>query len=160
MSKFTDILTVSPLADGRTWVTRKEFGYDIGKEDSGNSIDVPIGFMTDFASIPRPLWAFLPRWGKYGNAAVIHDYCYWEQRFTRKESDIIFREAMQVLEVPGYKRFLIYHAVRLGGWLAWSGNNQKKKQGISRIAAIMPVKSVELPASLRINRQAPDIDSN
>lgn len=77
MSRFTDILTVSPLADGQTWVIRRDFGYDIGTEGSGNSIDVPIGFMTDFASVPRPLWALLPKWGKYGNTAVIHDYCYW-----------------------------------------------------------------------------------
>ena len=86
MSKFTDILTVSPLADGKTWVTRKEFGYDIGEVDSGNLIDVPIGFMTDFASVPRPLWWFIPKWGKYGNAAVIHDFSYWQQQFSRKGS--------------------------------------------------------------------------
>lgn len=152
MSKFTDILTVSPLADGKTWVTRKEFGYDIGKEGSGNSIDMPIGFMTDFASVPRLLWAFLPRWGKYGNAAVIHDYCYWEQRFSRKESDRIFREAMEVLGVPTYKILLMYYAVRLGGWLAWSGNKRMKKKGISRVASIMPVKSTEVPALLQAKR--------
>ena len=49
MSKFTDILKVSPLADGKTWVTRKEFGYDIGEEGSDNSIKVPIGFITEKA---------------------------------------------------------------------------------------------------------------
>jgi len=146
VSKFTDILTVSPLADGKTWVTKKEFGYDIGKEGSGNSIDVPIGFKTDFASVPRFLWVFLPRWGKYGNAAVIHDYCYWNQNRLRKESDMIFREAMEVLEVPEYNIFLMYWAVRLFGWLAWSGNKRRKKKGINKVAAKMPKKSVEVTA--------------
>lgn len=149
MSRFTEVLVVSPLADGKTWVTRKEFGYDIGEEGSANSVDVPIGFMTDFASVPRLLWAFLPRWGKYGNAAVIHDYCYWDQSCPRKETDRIFREAMEVLKVPTYKIRLIYYAVRLGGWLAWSRNRRMKKKGISRVAAMMPVKSTEVPASLR-----------
>jgi len=149
MSKFTEVLVVSPLADGRTWVTRKDFGYDIGEEGSGNTIDVPIGFMTDFASIPRPLWVILPRWGKYGNAAVIHDYCYWEQSRSRLESDRIFREAMEVLEVPGWKSCAMYYSVRLGGCLAWSGNRRKKEKGISKIAAVMPVKSVEVPKSLQ-----------
>jgi len=146
MSKFTDILTVSPLADGKTWVTRKEFGYDIGEEGSGNSIDVPIGFKTDFASVPRLLWVFIPRWGKYGNAAVIHDYCYWAQRFSREDSDRIFREGMEVLEVPKWKILLMYWAVRLGGGLAWAGNKRRKKKGINKVAARMPTKSVEVTA--------------
>ncbi|NQT31662.1 MAG: DUF1353 domain-containing protein [Deltaproteobacteria bacterium] len=149
MSKFTEVLVVSPLADGKTWVTRKEFGYDIGEEGSGNTIDVPIGFMTDFASIPRPLWVILPRWGKYGNAAVIHDYCYWEQSRSRLEADRIFREAMEVLQVPRWKVRAMYYSVRLGAGLAWSGNRRKKEKGISRIAAVMPVKSVEVPKSLQ-----------
>lgn len=152
MSRFTEVLIVSPLADGRTWVTRKEFGYDVGEEGSGDSIDVPIGFMTDFASIPRPLWALLPRWGKYGNAAVIHDYCYWDQSRSRLESDRIFREAMEVLQVPRWKIRAIYCAVRLGAGMAWSGNRRKKEKGISKIAAVMPVKSVEVPDSLRAKR--------
>jgi hypothetical protein len=152
MSRFTEVLLVSPLADGRTWVTRKEFGYDVGEEGSGDSIDVPIGFMTDFASVPRPLWAILPRWGKYGNAAVIHDYCYWDQSRSRLESDRIFREAMEVLKVPRWQIRAMYCSVRLGGGMAWAGNKRKKKKSISKIAAMMPVKSVEVPDSLRAKR--------
>ncbi|MCX5786197.1 MAG: DUF1353 domain-containing protein [Elusimicrobia bacterium] len=63
MSQFTAILLVSPLADGRTWVIRSEFGYDVGAEGSGDRIDVPIGFKTDFATVPRLFWAVLPQWG-------------------------------------------------------------------------------------------------
>ena len=155
MSRFTDILMVSPLADGKTWVTMREFGYDIGKEGSENSIDVPIGFMTDFASIPRPLWAFLPRWGKYGNAAVIHDYCYWDQSRSRKESDLIFREAMEVLKVPPFKIRLMYYAVKLFGSFAWRGNAQMKKKALSRVAAVMPIKSTDTPSTLQA-RKKPD----
>jgi len=149
MSRFTEVLTVSPLADGRTWVTRKDFGYDVGEEGSGDSIDVPIGFMTDFASIPRPLWIILPRWGKYGNAAVIHDYCYWEQSRSRLESDRIFRQAMGVLNVPKWKICVMYCAVRLGAGLAWSGSRRQKEKGLTKVAATMPVKSVEVPEELR-----------
>ena len=52
MSRFTEILNVSPLPDGKNWVIMKDFGYYVGEEDSGNRIDVPIGFITDFASVP------------------------------------------------------------------------------------------------------------
>src|SRR6266571_3848085 len=32
MSRFTDVLLVSPLADGSTWVIMRDFGYDVGAE--------------------------------------------------------------------------------------------------------------------------------
>jgi hypothetical protein len=127
MSRFTDELIVSPLPDGRTWVIRSDFGYDIGEEGSGMTIHVPIGFKTDFASVPRLLWAFIPRWGKYGNAAVIHDILYWDQKYPRKEADTIFLEAMTVLNVSKLLRHVIYYAVRLFGWYAWIQNKKKKQ---------------------------------
>ncbi len=34
MSRFTEALVVSPLADGKTWYLRDEFGYDVGREGS------------------------------------------------------------------------------------------------------------------------------
>src|SRR5256885_7105310 len=79
VSRFTEILLVSPLADGNTWVIMRDFGYEVGAEGSGDRVDVAIGFQTDFATVPRPLWIVLPKWGRYGNAAVIHDWLYWEQ---------------------------------------------------------------------------------
>ena len=150
MSRFTEILLVSPLADGKSWVIKKDFGYDVREEGSGDTINVPIGFMTDFASVPRPLWWLLPKWGKYGNAAVIHDYCYWEQSRSRKKSDLIFHEAMQVLEVPDWKIFLMYYAVRLGGGLAWLGNSRRKKVEKNKVTKILPEKSIETASSLRL----------
>jgi hypothetical protein len=126
MSRFTDELLVSPLPDGRTWVIRRDFGYDIGEEGSGDTIDVPIGFKTDFASVPRILWSLIPRWGKYGNAAVVHDFLYWDQKLTRKKCDELFLEAMCVLNVSLPQRKLIYYAVRLFGWYAWSRNRRNK----------------------------------
>ena len=125
MSRFTESLVVTPLPDGRTWIILYDFGYEIGDEGSGDVINVPIGFHTDFASIPRPLWAIFPRWGKYGNAAVIHDYLYWEQSHNRKESDDILLEGMVVLEVGYFTRYAIYWAVRLGGWWAWRRNKNR-----------------------------------
>ena len=125
MSRFTESLVVTPLPDGKTWIILYDFGYEVGEEGSGEVINVPIGFHTDFASIPRPLWAIFPRWGKYGNAAVIHDYLYWEQSHNRKESDDILLEGMVVLEVGYFTRYAIYWAVRLGGWWAWRRNKNR-----------------------------------
>ena len=149
MSRFTDVLLVSPLGDGRTWVIKREFGYDIGAEGSGNSVEVPVGFMTDFASVPRPFWIFIPQWGKYGNAAVIHDYLYYDQARPRKDADAIFYEAMGVLAVPAVTKHLMYRAVKYFGIFAWNGNKKRKTQKISKLAQDRIIKSVEKPAALR-----------
>ena len=127
MSRFTDMLLVSPLPDGRTWVIQRDFGYDVGSEGSAEAVDVPIGFKTDFTSVPRFLWSLLPQWGTYGHAAVIHDFCYWHQHYSRKRSDEIFREAMKVLQVKPWKRAVIYYSVRWFGWLVWWRNQRRKR---------------------------------
>lgn len=145
MSKFTNILIVSPLADGKTWVLHDSFSYDVGSEGSGDTITVPHGFMTDFASVPRPLWWWLSPWGKHGNAAVIHDYLYWVQLRSRREADDIFLEAMTVLEVHGFDKRLMYWTVRLFGGFAWRGNQRKRQEGYRKVAESMPTKARQLP---------------
>ena len=121
------------MSDGKRWVLRKEFSYDIGSKGSGNTVTVPLGFITDFASIPRLLWIFYPKWGKYGNAAVIHDYLYWDQIFSRKRADEIFLEGMEVLGVGKFYRKMIYYGVRMFGWMAWEDNKKRKREGKKKI---------------------------
>jgi hypothetical protein len=143
MSRFTDILLVSPLADGKTWVIQRPFGYDVGTEGSSDTIDVPVGFRTDFATVPRLLWIVLPKWGRYGNAAVIHDYLYWTQARPRREADLIFFEAMGVLGVRAIVKYPMYWGVRAFGSLAWYCNQRDRIEGVNRVDPVMPVKSVE-----------------
>lgn len=126
MSRFTEPLVVTPRPDGKTWILLCEFGYEVGQLGSTDVINVHVGFHTDFASIPRVFWIFLPRWGKYGNAAVIHDFLYWEQMRKRSEADQILLEGMTVLDVHFLKKYLIYWAVRLFGWWAWWRNKKKR----------------------------------
>lgn len=119
MSSFTTPLIVSPLPDGRRWRLVFQFGYDVDHEGSSDRITVPAGFVTDFASSPPPVWWLIPPWGRYGKAAVVHDYLYLTKTRTRKDADDIFREAMIVLRVAPVRVFLMYWAVRLFGWPAW-----------------------------------------
>jgi len=76
MSSFITPLIVTPMPDGRRWKLWKEFTYHIGSRWSQNKVTVPAGFITDFASIPWVFWTILPSWGRYGKAAVIHDWLY------------------------------------------------------------------------------------
>lgn len=119
MSSFTSELKLEPLPDGRKWKLVEEFVYYLGTEDSGMFIKVPEGFVTDFASVPRIFWIFLPPWGRYGKAAVLHDYMYQNTLFIRLLCDSIFYEAMVVLKVPRWQRWLLYLGVRIGGWFPY-----------------------------------------
>jgi len=121
MSTFTTPLVVTPLEDGRNWKLIESFIYHIGNLESDEIVSVPAGFETDFASVPKFLWNILPPWGRYGKAAVIHDYCYRKGLFTRKRCDKIFYEGMKVLKVPYWKRNVMYRAVRWFGGKAYKG---------------------------------------
>jgi hypothetical protein len=58
-----------------------------------------------------------------GKAAVVHDYLYatrgLDGRYSRAGADAIFRQALQALGVPLWKRTLLWAAVRLGGADGW-----------------------------------------
>lgn len=127
MSSFTTRLIMEPHDDGCTWELIEPFTYDVGELGGDDSITVPKCFRTDFASVPRVFWRVFPPWGKYGKAAVLHDYLYAVQDRPRAECDKIFLEAMEVLAVSWISRHTIYHAVRLGGWLAWRGHKKLKE---------------------------------
>lgn len=121
MSSFTEPLIVSPLPDGKTWRLVSPFKYFVGYEGSDDIINVPVNFLTDFASVPRFLWWLLPKWGKYGNAAVIHDWLYKTHSRSRHDADHVFLEAMKVASCSWLTRHVMFYAVRIFGWLAWYG---------------------------------------
>jgi Protein of unknown function (DUF1353) len=152
MSEFTKPLVVTPLSDGRTWVLMEPFSYDIGSEGSANTVNVPVLFMTDFASVPRPFWSVFPPWGRYGNAAVIHDFLYADQSRPRAEADHIFLQAMTVLKVGRVTRYILFFSVRWFGWLAWRSDRRRKLRGVSHIAVRMPDKCTEGPAEVLVAR--------
>ncbi len=112
------------------------FDYHVGSADSTLTIDVPVGFRTDFASIPRLLWPLLPPTGSYGKAAVIHDALYQTGTFTRATADAILLEAMVTLHVPLWSCLLVYLGVRLGGWLAWRAHRHNDPPVVPPAASV------------------------
>lgn len=122
MSSFTEPLEVSPFSDDMVkWILTKEFTYMIGDLESNQKVVVPKGFVTDFATT-WPFHWILPRQGKYGKAAVVHDYlCTYKTilvdgkpvSITRKKADKIFLEAMEVSKVNVVLRYGMYGYVRL-----------------------------------------------
>jgi hypothetical protein len=119
----TGPLQVEILPNGRS--ARLIQPYRVGTA-AGRIIDVPQGFETDFASVPRLFWRIVPPWGRYSPAAVVHDYLYHTSKVSRKEADGIFLELMARLAVPRWKRYVMYWAVRLFGWFAWSAGCKRQ----------------------------------
>lgn len=77
-------------------------------------ITVPSGFVTDFASVPRIFWGIAPPLGRYGKAAVVHDFlCIHPRNLSRRKVDAIFYEAMRVLDVPIPLAWSMWTAVRI-----------------------------------------------
>ena len=101
-------------------------------------VEVPAGFITDFASVPRIFWSVLPRDGLYVYPAIIHDYMYWMQDGARDIADETLREGMQDFKVDTVSINAIYWAVRAGGGSAWTGNAKLKEKGEKRIIRKFP----------------------
>jgi hypothetical protein len=146
MDRFSSLLLVSPLADGKTWVLMKEFDFSVSFSDGVQTIAVQAGFQTDFASIPRPLWVLLPKWGKYGNAAVVHDWLYWVQPtgVSRSRADQALLLGMRGLQVTAWQQVLIYSGVRAFGWLAWARNRAERLAGDNRVLSQLPMEAATL----------------
>jgi len=101
------------------WELHKRFGYIDRELDI--KVIVPEGSKTDFASVPRVFWNILPPWGRYGWAAVIHDYLYRHGMYNRMIADLVFLHAMRELDVPEWKQTVMFEAVRLFGKSAYQG---------------------------------------
>jgi len=138
--EFKSILVVSPFADGEYWYLREDLLWD---SKTGEEYVVPNGFVTDFASIPRPLWSILPRWARYGNAAVVHDFSYWFQKHDRKTADLAMVEGMKDLGVGALARNSIYLFLRIFGGFAWRGNRKKREAGTIRVISEYPSNPLE-----------------
>jgi hypothetical protein len=120
MSGFKTDLWVKPEPDGKTWeIVSHDFIYEC---EDGTVITVPVGTVTDFASTPREIWACYPPWGSYGFGAVVHDFLYQTQPFSKDRADLIFLEAMKAHGVDEFTREIIFHAVSVFGWVAWDAH--------------------------------------
>lgn len=114
MSCFTSPAIMEMLGHYK-WRVYEPFRFYLS-EDKNDVIEVPVGFVTDLATVPRIFWSLLPPDGEYAKAAIIHDYLYHYPLRNRKESDLIFLDGMKVLGVPKWKRIIMYLAVRIFGW--------------------------------------------
>lgn len=111
---------------------------------SKDSVTVPIGFVTDFASIPQALQSIIRQNGLYILPAVVHDYLYWKQTCNREQADQILLLAMIENKVADVHRIAIHAAVRAAGSFAWDDNARERA---ARLLRILPKEQMTITAS-------------
>ena len=97
---------------------------DIGAH---NKVVIPVGFRTDFASIPQGVRSLIPQLGKWTAPAVVHDALYWagpSWGYTQAMADYALLQLMSELGVGAIRKHAIYRALRMFGSFAW--NNHRK----------------------------------
>jgi hypothetical protein len=79
------------------------------------SFTVPVGYETDFASVPRFFTWLIPTYGAFTRPAILHDWLCDEARagrIARADADGLFRRSMRELGVGFGRRWLMWAGVR------------------------------------------------
>ncbi len=111
-------LTLTKIFGTNDWIVAStRCHYQIPEEVSSNYKNivyvVPLGFITDLASVPRSLWAIFPPSGIYTEASVIHDHMYSTRNVPRKIADKTYLHNLKMCGVGYVRRNLMYNALRL-----------------------------------------------
>lgn len=116
--------SASALLKEDYWYVNYLFYYYLGDLGTNRYVLVHRGFLTDGTTIPAWLTWLVPKHGRHSQAVVLHDwlcehYYYLEDvvtedgvitvkvPVTRREIDHIFYEALEVLNVGKWRRFVI-----------------------------------------------------
>jgi hypothetical protein len=135
--------------DDKEWRVLAPFTYVASEE----KYEVPIREKTDFASVPRVFVWFIPTYGRYTKAAILHDHlCRLarEGRFSRRDADGIFRQAMRTLGVAFLRRWIMWAAVRWGAVVTSEGRKDWHKDAWKVLLISLPVVPIVLPAAVVI----------
>ncbi|MER6316221.1 DUF1353 domain-containing protein [Streptomyces sp. NPDC001581] len=118
-SVFSDV-SITQVND-KVWKLVSDLNY---QGDQGTYI-VPTGFETDLASVPRHFVWLFQTYGRYTQAAILHDWLIKDEpTVNRSQADHIFRLAMLELKVPFVRRWMMWAAVRAGGHLSYTRPTQ------------------------------------
>jgi hypothetical protein len=123
VSAFLDTLSTTEISDSIFAIADHPFRY---KSDYAKRMfTVPVGFTTDFASVPRIVPAIYALLGDTAHEpATVHDWLYYAAVTTREAADNVLREAIMVFGIPAWRATLFFWGVRLGGWAAWNGHRK------------------------------------
>lgn len=148
MKDFRSARMIVEQLDDVNWRLHQPFSYSGAHE----TFDVPLGQGTDFASVPRVFVWFLPRYGRYTKAAILHDYL-WRERAAKGlmayvDADGLFRRAMADLGVPFLQRWIMWGAVRWGALVKPGGRRGWWGQAPKLFLVTLAAAPVLVPAAV------------
>jgi len=112
------------VVDGARWI---ELTGTLQAIHEFGRVMVPVGFMSDGASIPKFAWSIVGHpFSGYFPAAVVHDYLYragCKPDLSRKQADKMLRDLMRCLGYGWLSSRTFYLAVRIGGRKSWKKKN-------------------------------------
>lgn len=111
LPRFWNALVAEQVSDNRDRLRARLIFFD----EDGSRWEVPEGFETDYASVPRPLWALIPARGKHSRAAVLHDFRCWKKDAPHTEVHAQFLRALKACGVSWFVRRIMYRAVEQAG---------------------------------------------
>lgn len=91
---------------------------------NGRSLFIPKGTVSNGASVPRLLWGIYSPYGTYTYPAVVHDFLYENNLYSRKFADRQFLMDMGKCNTNKFTKWLFYLVVRIFGGINW--NKYKK----------------------------------
>lgn len=137
-------VAVTPL-DARRWRLLEPLAYT-GAVDQ---FEVPAGYITDFASVPRIAVWLIPTYGRWTAPAILHDFLLTDclpGRVSSVDADGLFRRALREAGVPPVKRALMWTGVRWGALF-----NRSRRGGWWRTApAVLGVSVLASPLLLAV----------
>lgn len=112
VDSYTKIIVTPANQKMTKWKLVEPFVFELNLPDLQKRIVIDKGFETDFASIPRVFYSVLPPVGRYGVAALVHDYLCVTTYVSRKDADKVFYSIMKESGVKRWKRKVMYCCVR------------------------------------------------
>ena len=122
-SEFLTDLVIEELQEEGIWQLEEPLKYS--SRLLNLIVEAPMGFKTDFSSVPRVPIAYTFFGDRAHRESVIHDWLYSTGSVSRRMADKVFLEAMKARKKPWWTRWSMFAGVRLGGWKAW-GDHRKK----------------------------------
>lgn len=119
MAQFITELDAKQKDDDKIWIIDSPLVYE---SDILGKIEVPEGFLTDFASVPRIPIAYMLFGDRAHCESVLHDYLYRIDSVpiaTYSQANNVFYEAMTVRGKGFFVRHAMYYGVVAGGWTSF-----------------------------------------
>lgn len=118
--KFLDSLYVKKLSEDPVRWEIVDHPFRFASKAAGMIVLVPLGFVTDFASVPRVPLAYWLTGGCADESAVVHDYLYQTHKVGFMVANLVFLEGMKAQHIVWWRRQIMFIAVCLAGHRAYA----------------------------------------